>query len=269
MHARSLSGPWPGTTVVAPRASIRSQASIQWATGPAHTIGWPPWNTRSPVNSTSASGTCTTTSPPVCAGPSSSSRTGRSPTRSSSSPSKVVVGGTASMPSKVNGPKMSRRKAPASPSPSAARISPASIAGGTSSISRALAGRGDDVGAGDELVAVAVVAVGVGVHHGADGRGRRRHGAELVEHLLGERQVEQRVDEQRRVAVGDQPGVRPAPPAVGLEVGPEPVAHLVGAPRVAPSAEVEGEVEAADRAGEDVRLDVGRGDDPQVASTAG
>ena len=39
-----------------------------------------------------------------------------------------------------------------------------------------LAGAGrrrDDVGAGDELVAVAVVAVGVGVHDGADRRGGR------------------------------------------------------------------------------------------------
>ena len=129
--------------------------------------------------------------------------------------------------------------------------------------------RRHDVGAGHELVAVAVVAVGVGVHDRADRRGRRRHGPQVVEHLLGEHEVEQRVDEQRRVAVGDQAGVRPAPAAVGLEVGPQPVADLVGAPLVAHQRSVEGEVEAAHRPGEDVRLDVGRRDDPQVRPPLG
>ena len=56
---------------------------------------------------------------------------------------------------------------------------------------------GDDLGAVDELVAVAVVAVGVGVDQRGDrgGVGDRRH---RLEHPPGEAQVEQRVDEQRR-----------------------------------------------------------------------
>ena len=35
------SGPWPGTTIEAPRPSTRSQAAIQLWTGPAHMIGVP------------------------------------------------------------------------------------------------------------------------------------------------------------------------------------------------------------------------------------
>jgi hypothetical protein len=56
-----------------------------------------------------------------------------------SAPSKVVVGAATSMPSNVKGPKICWRYAPATPSPGAASINDASIDGGTSSISRALA----------------------------------------------------------------------------------------------------------------------------------
>ena len=46
-------------------------------------------------------------------------------------------------------------------------------------------------------------------------------------------QVEQRVDQQRALAVDDEPRVAPAPAAVGLQVGEETVADLVQALRVA------------------------------------
>ena len=49
----------------------------------------------------------------------------------------------------------------------------------------------------------------------------------LSQHLLGQREVEQRVDEQRGLAVDDQPGVAPPPAAVGLQVGVQTVAHLL------------------------------------------
>ncbi len=85
--------------------------------------------------------------------------------------------------------------------------------------------RGDDLGAVDELVAVAVVAVGVGVDHRADRRRARVVGHRL-QHRLREAEVEQRVDEQRRPVTDDEPGVAPAPPAIALEVGEAPVAEL-------------------------------------------
>ena len=54
--------------------------------------------------------------------------------------------------------------------------------------------RGDDLGPVDQLVAIAVVAVGVRVDEGGDGShgGDRRH---RLEHLGREAQVEQRVDQ--------------------------------------------------------------------------
>ena len=66
-------------------------------------------------------------------------------------------------------------------------------------------------------------------------RCRRGHRtAHLGEHLLGERQVEQRVDEQGGVAVDDEARVAPSPAAVGLEVGVEAVADLLQPFAVAP-----------------------------------
>ena len=50
-----------------------------------------------------------------------------------------------------------------------------------------------------------------------------------VEHLGGELQVEQRVDQQRDAVAHDQPGVAPPPAAVGLEVGVAGVAEFVEA----------------------------------------
>jgi hypothetical protein len=49
----------------------------------------------------------------------------------------------------------------------------------------------------------------------------------LLEHLAGEVEVEQRVDEQRVAVADDQPGVAVAPLPARLQIGPEPVAELV------------------------------------------
>ena len=203
------------------RASIRSHASIHRCTGPAHTIGWPPWNTRSPVNRTPASGRCTVTSPRVWAGPSSSSWTARSPTLQVE---RAVEGGGGRRDLDAVEGEARRRSAAGRRRPRRGSGPPSSSAAsvdGRHLVHLPRAGRrGDDLGAGHQLVAVAVVAVGVRVHERADPRGRGRHGPQVLEHPSGEGEVEQRVDEQRCVAVGDEPGVRPAPAAVGLQVGP-------------------------------------------------
>ena len=85
--------------------------------------------------------------------------------------------------------------------------------------------RGDDPPVAEQLVAVAVVAVGVGVDDGPD-LDARCGGAHGGEHLGGELEVEQRVDEERVAAIDDQTGVAPAPPTVGLQPGQNPVGHL-------------------------------------------
>jgi hypothetical protein len=78
----------------------------------------------------------------------------------------------------------------------------------------------------EQLVAEAVVAVAVGVQRGAD-RPAVGDTPHRVEHVAGEREVEERVDEQRSAVARDQAGVAPAPRPVGLEVGEQPVAELV------------------------------------------
>jgi hypothetical protein len=87
---------------------------------------------------------------------------------------------------------------------------------------------GDDLDTGrcDQLVAEAMVAVGVGVHHG---RQRRAVGQrpDPVEHLPRRDQVEQRVYQQRGPAACHQPGVAPAPAAVRLQPGMTPVAQIM------------------------------------------
>ena len=94
-------------------------------------------------------------------------------------------------------------------------------------------GRGDDLGTDDaDLVAVAVIAVGMGVHQRAD-RALRCELRHRVEHRRGEIEVEQRVDEQRRTVADDQAGVAPSPAAIGLQVGEAPVAEFVQTVRVA------------------------------------
>ena len=59
---------------------MRSHAASQFENGPAQTIGVPPTNRMSPVNTTPASGTWTIASPSVCAGPTSIELTARPPT---------------------------------------------------------------------------------------------------------------------------------------------------------------------------------------------
>ena len=74
----------------------------------------------------------------------------------------------------------------------------------------------DDGGVSHELVPVAVVSIGVRIHERVDRTSCRRCIAHGLEHLGGELQVEERVDEQGLAAVRDQPGVAPAPGAVRL-----------------------------------------------------
>ena len=90
---------------------------------------------------------------------------------------------------------------------------------------------GHDLGAGDQAVAVAVVAVCVRVDERADGPsvGDRSHG---VEHGPGELQVEECVDEKGTVVGGEQARIGPAPAAVRLQPCEHTVCHLVEAGRV-------------------------------------
>jgi hypothetical protein len=57
----------------------------------------------------------------------------------------------------------------------------------------------------------------MGVHQHFDPARRRDLGAHRIEHRAREVEVEESVDEQRRVAVGDEAGVAPAPGSVRLE----------------------------------------------------
>ena len=149
---------------------IRSQAAIQFPNGPAHTTGVPPLKRMSPVNTVSRSGSSTITSPWVWAGPTSTRSSSSRTDRDAREPVNVRVGGPGSTSSNRNAPKMREMNSPADP-----------IAGAFSSIRASidagdlvhLAGRclgGDDLVGADGCVAVAVVAVGVGV----DDRGDRR-----------------------------------------------------------------------------------------------
>ena len=94
--------------------------------------------------------------------------------------------------------------------------------------------RSDDLGAGHELVAESVVAVGVGVDQATDRPGRRHRGAHLPQHLAGQFEVEQRIDQQCLVAIDDQSGIAEAPAAVGLQPGETAVAEVVQALGVLP-----------------------------------
>ena len=72
--------------------------------------------------------------------------------------------------------------------------------------------RGDDLRALDQFVAEAMVAVGMRIDEGSDLRGGGRLGAmHRVEHLAGQLQVEQRIDQQRLSAIDHQTGVAPSP----------------------------------------------------------
>ncbi len=89
---------------------------------------------------------------------------------------------------------------------------------------------GDDLHPGptprDLTVAVAVVTVGMGVHHGVDRRpvGDR---CQRVQHRGRQLEIEQGVDQQRLAVADDQPGVAPAPSTIGLQVGETTVPEFV------------------------------------------
>ena len=127
----SVTGPWPGTTKSTSIEIILSQALIQFLTGPAQSIGCPSINRISPVNTTLSEGTCTKTSPLVCAGPTSMSSTILSPTCLCVSPVNVVLGNLFVTPSKLKLPKHSRKYFPKVPI-SGACINKAAIISGDS-----------------------------------------------------------------------------------------------------------------------------------------
>ena len=85
------------------------------------------------------------------------------------------------------------------------------------------------------MIAVGVIAIGMGVDHLADGRrakaGRAFHAGQ---HLGGQLRVEQCVHQRRCAVTGppfhDQPGIGPAPAAIGLQPGEQAVADFVQGP---------------------------------------
>lgn len=74
-----------------------------------------------------------------------------------------------------------------------------------------------------------MVPVGMRVHDLVDVLGRWHGFAHLEQHVACEFQVKQRIDQQRLVAVDDQPSVAPAPTAVGLQPGVLAVANFMQA----------------------------------------
>ena len=204
---------------------MRSQAASQLSTGPAHAIGVPCTKTRSPVKTVRASGTYTTESLCVCAGPRSVDldvpATHRERQRACERPIRlaavdlaeleVAEGVVGELPEVVVVGVLQRVEL--------RRREVVHLLGRRH--------RGVDLGSvGDELVAVAVVAVGVRVDERVD-RPRARDRAHGVEHLPGQTQVEQRVHEQRGAVAGDEARVAVAPGAARLQVGPEAVGELV------------------------------------------
>jgi hypothetical protein len=80
-----------------------------------------------------------------------------------------------------------------------------------------------DLGAVDQRVAIAMIAIVMGVEQGADFRAAGA--GESVQHRARMGIIEHRVDQQRLAAVGDKPGIRQAPTAIGLQIGERPVAE--------------------------------------------
>ena len=89
--------------------------------------------------------------------------------------------------------------------------------------------RCDDDGALDKLIAIGVVAVRMGVHQRVDRYSTRCGIAHRGQHIGGQRQIEQGVDQQRFIAIRDQPGIAPAPAAIGQQIGKSAVSDLVQA----------------------------------------
>ena len=96
--------------------------------------------------------------------------------------------------------------------------------------------RSDNFRSFHQPVAEGVIAVGMGVDHGADSRRRGLRPAHRVQHLLRQRQVKQSVDQQRLAAVANQARIAPAPRAVGLKVGVGTIAQIMQALGVSPFA---------------------------------
>ena len=178
------------------------------------------------MNTALASGTWTIASPLVCAGPTSISSTSRPPT---STVEAAVERARRRRQRDAVEREVAEEAAEQLADVAGRRVEAGEHRRGDLAHLLGARRRGDDLGAGDELVAVAVVAVGVGVDDGVDGR-RRGAPGERVEHLLGQLQVEQRVDEQRGPVADDQPGVAPAPRPVALDVRPAPVTRVVHRP---------------------------------------
>ena len=88
---------------------------------------------------------------------------------------------------------------------------------------------GEDAGVAHKLVTPAVVAIGVRIDNGVD---PARERCQLVEHLPGQLEVKEGVDEQRACLADHQPGVAPPPRAVGLQVGKHAVGDFVDTPLV-------------------------------------
>ena len=112
--------------------AIVSHAFSQLLIGPAHEIGVPRLNTRSPVNTARADGTSTMESLLVWAGPRSRTTTSRPPTESVSSASNVWSGARPAISVKSKSPN-------AQPANAMFSFRPSSRAGGTSVISSAQA----------------------------------------------------------------------------------------------------------------------------------
>ncbi|MEJ0044706.1 MAG: hypothetical protein WDM81_21900 [Rhizomicrobium sp.] len=88
---------------------------------------------------------------------------------------------------------------------------------GVSCFIASAAPHGRDDLAVEAAIAVAVIAIVMGVDQRADFR-RRRPG-EAVQHRARMRGIEHRVDQQRLAAIRHQPGIGEAPAAVGLQIG--------------------------------------------------
>ncbi len=78
-------------------------------------------------------------------------------------------------------------------------------------------GRGDDLGIDDSLVAVTVIAIRMGVHHGGDWS-CTRHRLHGRQHRIGEFQVEEGVDQQRLTISHHQSCIAVTPTTVRLQV---------------------------------------------------
>ena len=88
----------------------------------------------------------------------------------------------------------------------------------------------DDFGMPAQAIAVAMIAIGMGVDNGADiirtNTGSIGHDAQ---HVAGQAGIEQCINQQGLTTVRDQTGIGPAPSAIGLKIGEETVASFIEA----------------------------------------